>query len=473
MTPLLVVLAGCQGRTPPKLTVEPASAGSGSVDAPYNLALVRRPEELVRLNIERCSFPLPGQGVRFVDFTEASCASVNPFRLEDIPAPRRNRAISDEAIRAQRAASTTQLMSAGVTPTVRLSDPTEAQRLNVRFASNLSTFEEARMLSVEFGGSYAFASFNAALSYARERRETSQSLYFFWDNIQSGPALSVNGPLRFRERPISEDVEQFDDRIRAFVETYGTHYIRQVNYGFRVAVRGTVNTLDDARRREFAAAFNGWGNSVSLNATEREKLTRADVEIVAEIHSGDITPITATVLRGFDDVHQFLGSLKSGAVTIARAPISALIGTYFPTLLGYPRSAAIFSLDRAVRVSAPFGVPSGTVLAWVPTTAQLSGNLDPEVTAVIPEGWVKCGSGPNTPVADGRFLRGARTVAETNVQGGTEKHKHSGTTGAPSQDASADNSNERAASTQHTHTFTTSEEAHLPPFVNVLYICKL
>lgn len=133
-------------------------------------------------------------------------------------------------------------------------------------------------------------------------------------------------------------------------------------------------------------------------------------------------------------------------------------------------------LDAASREpNAPsLAVPPGAIIGWLP----------PEGTTAIPEGWLICSRAnqikyPWIPdlTTHGSFLRAAQNphpvseLYDGGQRGGSATHSHqTARRTVDNRRLERRSSGDRAATEGHTHV--TEAESHLPPHVNVVFLCK-
>ena len=344
--------------------------------------------------------------------------------------------------------------------------------------------EEAFLLNTYFKASYVLTSFEAALSYARTSRSRSHTVYVIMSGVGEGASIHVD-QLNWNREPASENVDDENDRLRTFVESYGSHYIANIIYGYKIALRGSVSTNNKEDRWSFGMAFKAWGASGGLDVSQKRILSSANVEIRAEVTCGRMTPAHAFILMGYDEISTFLRGLRAGTTVITACPIRAKLNSYFATLTSCPKTQALLRESSSAELVAPYGVPRGTIVSWVPNPGDVVVGTNGAVTVQPPDGWVLCdGLTPGVPNLLHKFLRGETRYSEVGTTGGQDTHHHtfSGTTktcqkdpdGWHSDGMKRDRSPETAG-LDHSHGFggTTTSESIIPPYFGVFYIMKL
>ncbi len=289
------------------------------------------------------------------------------------------------------------------------------------FVENQSEYEKARSLFFNFKIAYGFFNLNAAYSQIQNERNTHRSIQFIMQNTVTAPSIDLQ-ELKWVKEPSSEKITDFAERKRQFIEEYGTHFIQSINYGFRVAIEGKIQTTDISKQTNFSVAFKAWGASGGAGGSSSDILKSSDVQLTCVITAGSIKPISSMVLRGFDDISAFLTDLKNGKIKITNAPISCNLKSYRFTLTSYPNSKDIFKISEEGTVAlSPYGVPKGTIISWFPDASSIV--KDPvtgqnKVTA--PKGWAICDGSNQTPNLTGRFARGAFNNDQAGILGGAD-----------------------------------------------------
>lgn len=347
---------------------------------------------------------------------------------------------------------------------------------NSSYVENISVAEESRILFINFSASYGFSNASAAYSEAYSRKDTHKTVYVLLDNLRTGPALAGQD-LTWKSAPASEKLATLEERLTQLVEDYGSHYIAAVNYGFRIAIRASLSETDEERRKAFSIAIQAEFGALSAaggaSAEQKSMLKTSSVEIRAVVNSGGLSPPHATVLFGYEQVLQFLVQLRAGSISVKRAPISVNVNSYRHTLSSYPKTREAAEPFNGHLVTAPFGVPRGTVLPWVPQQNDLRTD-NGVVSWKPPEGWVLCDGTQGTPNLINRFIRGAMNTDQT--AGGQENHTHqvdlAGAIRSPESNTPMVYGL-NAPQMWHTHLATVSSVSNMPPFVSLLYIMKL
>lgn len=357
----------------------------------------------------------------------------------------------------------------------------EIENSDTAFFETSTVAEEARTLYAYFKASYKFASGSAAFSEAYAKKDTHRAVYVVIQNSVTGPTLQTVA-LKWTTAPNAENLpvsSSNDEVMSQFVADHGTHYIAAVNYGFRIAIRGSIETRDESLRRQFAAAmkakYGGLKASGAVSSSEESTLKQSSVEIRAVVVSGGVSPTSATVLYGYDQISKFLADVKTGRVRFKRAPITANLNSYWHTLLPYPRCRTALAPFDGIESDSPFGVPSGTVIAWSPTRTQTIDNADGTKRLGVPPGWAICDGQDGTPDLRDRFIYGTSDVDAVLTIGGESNHIHAvGDKGSEVYVQAFDRHRHNTAVRGYAeNSIVVGRASVLPPFVRLLYLMKL
>ena len=349
-----------------------------------------------------------------------------------------------------------------------------------------SDYEEAKMLSAYFRGSFTIGSFSAALNLASTRRQTERSVYVILESQGDDDSL-ITAALTWIYPPNSEPISDIVERRRQFIQTYGSHYVSSIKHSFRIALRGALQSVDETQRLAFSAAFSGWGMSAGASVDNSQRLQQMNVHFTAEVFASSIEPAAfanSWIMTSFDDISEFLLNLRNGTIQIRRAPIQATLASYWATLLNFPQTRLTLQQNAEPPLTDLFGVPKGTIVSWLPTPDNIIEVPDPTSGHLVrtinpPSGWEICNGVNNTPMLDKLFLRGGISLNDVGSSGGAESHSHGGTTGtAFSHPDGFKIDDDRDGSPQvpglaHQHDFGTNDVPNLPPFTTAIFIIKL
>jgi len=335
------------------------------------------------------------------------------------------------------------------------------------YLESQSDYEKARSLYFNFKAAYMFASLSTAYSQTLNEKNSFHSIQFIMENTTTAPSINVQ-QLQWINTPSSEPIANLEERRLQFIEEYGTHYIQSINYGFRIAIEGKIQSSDASQQSSFSAAFKAWSYAKgNIQVSSSDILKQSSVQLVCVITAGSITPSTSIILRGFDDITEFLKKLIDGNVKVTNAPISCNIKSYRSTLTNYPKSKEIFKTNTNLSTApSPYGVPKGTIIAWYPDRSAIK--TDNGVQKIIPpKGWNVCDGSNNTPDLKELFLIGATT--DYGTTGGSKYHSHNIEPGMTKLWPQVVNNEGIPLSNYNTRT---KDEPLLPPFFKVIYLIR-
>lgn len=284
------------------------------------------------------------------------------------------------------------------------------------------------------------------------------------------PDGSALGPAEFR---------------RKFLLDFGSHYVSAIGYGYRLAIRGKMTTTESTATQNIKAAFKatflGGGAGGGVSDETRKTLSGSGVELTFVASSGGLFrdgEHRPGILTKLDDIIQMLADLRSGAMTIRGAPLSATLLTYWNILPAeYPLSRALLQ-DRGEPPLPEgfYGVPAGTVLAWHPSERAMHLDESGKKYVIAPDGWALCDGSQGTPDLRDRFVRGTLDAGAIGQSAGAARHTHKAATGK-SKDTYTSHAGTFAklalAKSDHTHTVSVGDAASDPLHVKLAFIMKL
>ncbi len=284
--------------------------------------------------------------------------------------------------------------------TASLVPSTEVPKRNDLLSSQMAVFqsttveEEATNLSIAFSARFGIASAKAA--YERARLETSSKIIFYLRAESTSPGDQIaSEQIRWNTPPEAEDISDPDQRMRQFLDDYGSHYAVQVFYGQSLYIRVACNSHMQQAHEKISAAINAvglfWRVGGEFSREAREFFSSQDCSIETSLLGGAVNPSGALYVTGIDQVLDLVDKLRKGQVTIDSGPLQCRVWSYWHTLKAFPKCRELFDrYTQPTPVPTPFGVPKGTVLMWAPDEGNLRrDSASGEIVEVIPpEGWV-------------------------------------------------------------------------------------
>jgi hypothetical protein len=359
-------------------------------------------------------------------------------------------------------------------------------------STSLSVHDEAELLSLNFRTAFGGLSAGATFNQVVQQRTSSQTLYIIITSLGDSEIIAPS-EITWSAAPAAEKMAESQAAYQQFIGDYGSHFIFSVDYGVRIAIRAKVNSTDSSRFSSISASvkasFSAFANGdVNAMKSIRDTLSAVDVEIHAAVSSGRIVPESYMIMDDFSQVSEFLTKLRNGAgVTVQSGPVQCIVRSYWSTLAAFPKSRAFFAeVPAPSPIGAPFGVPSGTIVAWSPPAASTFKDASGVVHVLPPAGWVVCnGTDPNDPghlapdLSD-RFIMGVRDVSDRGQTGGNATHTHTGHTSAVSNAVQANfpvvrgNGGDSLPGVDHFHGIVLDPQVgnSLPPYFKLIYIMK-
>ncbi|NTU99051.1 hypothetical protein HGA64_03535 [Candidatus Falkowbacteria bacterium] len=351
-----------------------------------------------------------------------------------------------------------------------------------QYIESVSEDELAQAIYFNFGAKFGFGNFSAALSHVQSQINKSHTI-IFTRKVEVGTQQNYND-IRINKKSRSKlnTIEKLDStsvRLDVFAGTFGSHYIESITYGYRIAIYANLESTDQSKITEFSASFNNLTYDASLNASQKAFFSSNKIKIFCNIFSGTATSDAKLTLTNFDDIAKFLSGLKDGSLELEYAPVACKIASFRPLIIptDFPNIYSMLKPVTGEQVTAPYGVPAGTVIAWYPNV--FVGLSDEKITELLPTGWKICDGAVygnfTTPNLTSRFIMGTNTISELNNTGGSAEHEHNGSIGASTSKDRKDNSRDDSysASSSHSHSLTIDKSNNLPPFWKLIYIIKL
>jgi len=264
--------------------------------------------------------------------------------------------------------------------------------------------EEMSNLSVSFSGSYGMVS--GSVSYEQAKKNVDESNIFYLELISRTGSSTIRDitSLSWTRKPIAEDILDVRERFKQFVNDQGTHFVRTIYYGSKFVVRASTRNKSQEASEKLRLALNAVGASyqakAELSYEHKATLQSADVEIGISILGKVIAPDDAQKNPIFKAVsfEKFMGLLEdiaNGKAKIISCPIRCEVESYRYRLNQLPKCKEIYSqVFLSQPAESPYGVPSGTVISWIPQRSNCRfDDIGVNVLEIIPpKGWVICDS---------------------------------------------------------------------------------
>lgn len=359
--------------------------------------------------------------------------------------------------------------------------------------SQVETIEEEMFkFSLHFSGSYGIVS--GSLNYTKTQKEFEQNDIFYleFESISNARTIKDVNAITFTTDPKAELITDFNERIHKFIADYGSHYTRTIYYGSRLIIRAKSKIKNSELSESLSLALKAIGSGFTAGAefesVHTKTLKNKNVEISISLMGKLVSPNDVNknpIFRVIDysTLFKLIEDIRTGEAKIISCPIKCEIETFKYRLDDFPNCKELFTKPlKSVIAASPFGVPSGTIIAWIPKIENC--RIDDETGKVIeifpPEGWILCDKNGPYNLA-GQFLKGVDDFDDVKKFSGEVSHRHSvsgptgyeyeGTWNGPE---GADNGS--GSNWNHKHYISelpTTVSEHLPPNFGVVYIIKM
>lgn len=358
--------------------------------------------------------------------------------------------------------------------------------------SKVETVEEEMFkFSLHFSGSYGIVS--GSLDYTKTQKDFEQNDIFYleFESVSNATTIQDVNAILFRSDPKAELIVDYKERFERFINDYGSHYTRTIYYGSRLVIRAKSkiknSELSESLNIALKAIGSGFTAGAEFESIHTKTLKDKNVEISISLMGKLISPSDSNknpIFRVIDfaTLFRLIEDIRTGEARIISCPIKCEIETFKYRLDDYPNCKELFTKPvKSVIVDSPYGVPSGTILPWIPKLENC--RIDDATGEVIeifpPEGWALC----NENIVDfnltGRFLRGVANFKDIKGTGGKDIHSHRVTTREP---ITTNRGNTYAhgldgGGSDFHPTVSIDLESDTsdgrPPFFNVIYIIKM
>lgn len=373
-------------------------------------------------------------------------------------------------------------------PADGLPKPADLLQVSARFMEVNESAEEARRLALGFGARFGIVKGAAAYETAKRELEKKTVMYVEIEISDVGERLADTATT-WATPPASDGIEDPRESLRQLLLDYGSHYVTTVYYGQRIMIRASYDQKDTEDALRFKASIKAlaatWSGNVSLSVEQSQMLSSSRTEVESLIISGGVTPQSASYRVTFQDVRALLEDLKTDKVKIASGPIRCAVQTYWHTLAQQSRTRKLLTPKQAFVPVAPYGVPKGTIIPWLPTPDLISIDAAGKPTVDAPNGWAICDGKNGTPDLRNRFLLGAADLVSAKRLVGSEAHQHAvkGRTSTQeyherliwASDPSHNTIHGQLSDLKHTHgvDLMSDPASNIPPALTVIYIMRV
>lgn len=355
-----------------------------------------------------------------------------------------------------------------------------------------SVEEEMFKFSLHFSGNYGIVS--GSLDYTKTEKHFNQNdiFYLTFEGVSNAETIKTISELEVTKNPKSEEIEDFEKRFRVFNSHHGSHFVRTIYYGSRFVIRAVCNKeekqLSEKLELALKAIGSGWSAEGKMSSEHIKTLRNSKVEVSISIQGklcSTTNELSTPIFRviDYDTVFTLIEEIREGKAKIISCPIKCELESYKYYLSEFPKCEELFySPIKSTIAKAPYGVPSGTIIAWLPSIENCSiDNATGKVLEIYPpEGWSICDKNSLYNL-DGQFLRGVSSFDRIAKFEGNPNHIHT-VTGETTEeykghwDGAEGADNGAARNWNHRHyidNLPTSTAENIPPNFTVIYIIKI
>ncbi len=229
--------------------------------------------------------------------------------------------------------------------------------------------KEARFLSAYFSAKFFLGSAKASIEKAQEVLSSEKVAYV--QLIYEGPTSKIDGAkLKLSGKLKSDDpmgdstIERDKSALLAFLESYGSHFVSEIDYGGLIVFRATTTQTDESSTDKMAASLRsaalGVKGGAQLEQTHKDTLiaNNASLQIVS---GGIVRPDKDTLNIDVAQVISAIDNLSAANLELKPGPVRIRLKSYWPFLVdrreGYPVARFFQSLgtvdavDAGLRVS--------------------------------------------------------------------------------------------------------------------------
>jgi hypothetical protein len=153
-----------------------------------------------------------------------------------------------------------------------------------------------------------------------------------------------------------------EEKLKAFVGSFGTHYVYKLLYGRTICIKATLKEKEETKRSELETKLRSqlflFSMSGEYAQKSKQELASYAFDLLISVQGGKADRPEQFLLRTFDELNQFIEKLKDGRFKIESAPVSAEL----LSLSGIP---ADDSINRGLRGTVTFVTESREVTSQV------------------------------------------------------------------------------------------------------------
>lgn len=297
--------------------------------------------------------------------------------------------------------------------------------LKWEFYDRKTVAEVAQSFYANFSLDGGFASFSACYDFISQRRAKFFFLMAEAEKSYSSQELPISTSftaLGLEKLKRIEALPDASERKEKFLNTFGSHYVSEISSGYKIVIYATSEITDSKVISNISADFNSMLASGSVSQNIRNEFSSNNVRINAVITAGAGSP--DRFLMSIDAVRGFFDSLNAGKIQMYSTPISFTLKSYRNVIFStdYPNVYNDFKSFIGDEATSKYGVPRGTIIAWVPPSLDIMIQRQIPIKDSIPNGWVLCDGSNHTPDLINRCIIGSINLTKIKTEIGDSVH---------------------------------------------------
>ncbi len=255
------------------------------------------------------------------------------------------------------------------------------ETISIQSVTDVTEEFEARMLFTAFSAKLSGFGAKLTASMARDRAREElrkNTVMYIIVNAMGGNSidardslLNLNDPNVEARLDALEAIPDVAQRRDMFVQNFGTHYVKRVEYGFSLIIRASMASVEkeSVDKLRIAISARGWGQSASAETRKTTVDTFNSLNCSFDMQVlGKVEPVGSVISTpDFENVVAIVNKIQAGEITIHETPTSYTLAPYSPIVnlmaKKYPKLAAMF-IKTIPMEPADNPLPVGTLLPF-------------------------------------------------------------------------------------------------------------
>lgn len=123
------------------------------------------------------------------------------------------------------------------------------------------------------------------------------------------------------------DADNDRDKLKAFVDEYGTHYVEKLFHGRTISIKATMREERKERKDELEAKLRArlWTFSLDAEYVKRvkEELASYQFDLLISIQGGKADKPEKLLIRNLEELNEFIENLRLGKYKVESVPVAA------------------------------------------------------------------------------------------------------------------------------------------------------